>query len=578
MKLSGTVSSLAKKAAQDYILGLHLPEGERLFHFCRQTKLVYKNGNDIADQPGREMCREMEATLPLWGERRRQRKLYLAPRSTFKTTILQAFAIYMVLRYPNIRILLIRATHADAIGVLRSIMQSLSTNTVVVNNWGDFSKTALIWTETAITVGARDNREMALKEPTIDTAGIGVSKTGYHPDYVMIDDPVNEVNYMSRKATDDGKLTIEALSPVLELHGSLIVTGTRWREGDLYGWLMEQDDMRVQEAARRGTDDPELARLWTRYIRSAYDLGNGEAGHDADGNPLELFFPSRLDWKELADQKSAVDIKLYTCWYENKATVEATRLFRPEQMQYYEATFYPYPTPTLEFDTGLIVPLRVCAQIDPVLTADADSDSLGLVVQGWDARDKHGAYRWWFLAAMEIRKVPSEATFDIVAVLKEFAPEILVIEAANADPEMVGRIALAIKDLGLPTHIKSYSALRDEKGERFEKRGRIGKGQRIEALEPIFRERRALLRRGRCALLVSQLLKYPHSDRDDVADAASMGRLVAGPCLESSILEVHDRLEQEEERLSYGPDGKPKRERPKAIRGADIGTWGPDWR
>jgi len=570
------MAAFAKNAGRDYIRGLHLPKGERLFHFIRETKLVYRPGSDIQEQPGREMCRELEMTIPKFGTDIQQRKLYLAPRNSFKTSIAQAFMIYMALLFPQIRMLLIRATHNDAILVLRSIMQSLSTNAVIVANWGDFSKSALIWTETAITIGARDNREMALKEPTIDTAGIGVSKTGYHPDFVWIDDAVHENNYRSAKAREDGRITIDALSPVLETYGSMAVTGTFWSENDLYSWIVEEDEKRARDAERAGLP-PESGRMWTYYIRSAYDLGGGEAGYGANGEPLELFFPTRLTWDYLAKQKKAVDLKLYTCWFENRTTVESTRHFKPEYMQYFEAMYFPYPSPTLEFETGLVIPLNVGMQLDLASTANVDSDSTGLVVQGWDARDKNGDYRWWFLEAIEIRKVPSEMTFDIVDRLKLYVPATLVIEAANADPELVSRLTLAIRELGLPTVIKSYSALRDEKGKGSdlfsEKRGRAGKDQRIKALEPIFRERRALMRRGRCAPLVSQLLKWPNVDHDDVADAASMGRLVAAACKEGSLVEVQDRVEDDEELASWGPEGRPKKKRNVATNGSHIGVW-----
>ena len=247
MKFNAAIAAFAKTAGRDYILGLHLPRGERLYHFIRETRLC----PDIKPQPGKEMCRELEATHPQFGTDLQQRKLYLAPRSTFKTSIAQANFIYLALLYPNIRMLLVRATHNDAIVVLRSIMQSLSSNAVVVANWCDFSKTALVWTEGAITIGSRNNREMALKEPTIDTAGIGVSKTGYHPDYVWLDDIVHENNYRSAKAREDGRLTIDdTVSPVLETHGSMVVTGTFWSENDTYSWIIEQEAATSARARR----------------------------------------------------------------------------------------------------------------------------------------------------------------------------------------------------------------------------------------------------------------------------------------------------------------------------------------
>lgn len=581
MKIGSAVAAFAKQARKDYVLGLHLPEGERLYHFCVESRLV----PDIEEEPGREMCRELEMTIPEMGSHRIINKLYLAPRNTFKTSIVQAFAIYLMLLYPDIRILLIRATHDDAIGILRSIRQSLTGNKIILEVWGDFEKTALVWTETAITIGSRDTSEMALKEPTIDTAGIGVSKTGYHPDVVLIDDPVHENNYRSAKARADGRLTIEALEPIMEMHGTRIVTGTRWAENDLYGWIMEQDEERVRDAARAGEDDPESARLWTKYIRSAYDLGDADAGYNADGTARVLFFPNRLTWEYLKRQRSAVDIKLYTAWFENRASVDATKLFRPEYMTYFEASYFAYPMPVLEFATGLVVPLRVKTFIDPsmgsqfVAGGSQQGDSVGIVTIGWDARDDEGVFRWWILSAREIRKTPSGQTFEIVKELREFVPEEVVFEAAGGDPEMIARVALAIRDMELATRITSYSVLRDEKADgAFERKGRRGKYERIKALEPIFREGRALLRRGRCAVLVSQLLKFPDTDRDDVADGLAMGRVAAMPCDVKTQVEMQSKLEDIEEKLSWGPDGPPQATRPRVPPGTNVGAASSGWK
>jgi hypothetical protein len=99
-------------------------------------------------------------------------------------------------------------------------------------------------------------------------------------------------------------------------------------------------------------------------------------------------------------------------------------------------------------------------------------------------------------------------------------------------------------------HIKliSYSALRDEQ------RGKRGKAQRIESLEPRFREGKIFLKRGTTGDLYRQLNAWPDvpNNLDDVIDSLAMQRVVAKPATSKAMIEQFSALEAEEERLSWG--------------------------
>ena len=73
-----------REERRDFILG------HGLYHFCKQTGVC----PDIVEQPHREMCAEIEVMEPPFASGTRQRrKLYLAPRYTYKTSLIVAFDV-----------------------------------------------------------------------------------------------------------------------------------------------------------------------------------------------------------------------------------------------------------------------------------------------------------------------------------------------------------------------------------------------------------------------------------------------------------------------------------------------------
>src|SRR5271166_4847581 len=93
------------------------------WHFLVETKLL----PNLEEQPHKEMANELEEMLPLPGTGMK-RKIYLAPRYSYKSALVKAFMIYAYLLEPNVRIVYGRASEADAEDVL------LSTKLMLVDN------------------------------------------------------------------------------------------------------------------------------------------------------------------------------------------------------------------------------------------------------------------------------------------------------------------------------------------------------------------------------------------------------------------------------------------------------------
>ena len=115
-----------------------------------------------------------------------------------------------------------------------SIQKILQGNEMLIDVFGDLSKGAPVWSQAQTTISQNDKRE-----PTITAAGIDNNLVGGHYDLIIMDDVVNRDNV----ATQDQIMKViqryrDSLD-LLEPGGQLIVIGTRWDDGDMYGWIQD---------------------------------------------------------------------------------------------------------------------------------------------------------------------------------------------------------------------------------------------------------------------------------------------------------------------------------------------------
>ena len=119
--------------------------------FCQETRLIFP----FSHQPHDEMCDEMEFTGLDESRRTQQKKLYLAPRGSFKTSLVIARIIFLLLKWPQIKLLLYRSTRETSQQMLREVKGHLTYNQVIIDNFGDLSQGTNKWDEDAIVIGTR---------------------------------------------------------------------------------------------------------------------------------------------------------------------------------------------------------------------------------------------------------------------------------------------------------------------------------------------------------------------------------------------------------------------------------------
>ncbi len=246
----------------------------------------------------------------LYGGKRQ--KLIMMPRGTFKSTLTTiGFGLHNVVLDGNIRILIASEKLSNAQKFLNEIKGHIEGNEYFRLCYGELDKNKKddTWNNSEIIVATRNKN---MKEPTISTAGIDVTKVGMHYDLIIVDDPVSSSNVTSRdqieKTLDWYKLLLSLLEPT----GRLVVIGTRWDYGDLYGTLQE----------------PPFKDLFDFYIKKAEWV-------DEETGQIKYLFPARLTREFLEQQKIIQGTYIYSCQYQNDPVPTENATFKPEWFKYY---------------------------------------------------------------------------------------------------------------------------------------------------------------------------------------------------------------------------------------------------
>lgn len=245
--------------------------------------------------------------------------LALMPRGTLKSTLITiAFIIQWHLNFPNGRALIDSETFSKSKNFLSEITGHYEKNkrlrqiygTIYRNEDGspmtpDQNAKHDTWSTEALNLSCRSR---PLKEPSIDCAGIGVTKNGMHYDLIVGDDLHSEINTKEKEQIEKVKEHFKLLFSLLEPGGSMAIVGTRWDDDDLYQMII--DDL--------GEDFNFITRM-------------------AESTQGQLFYPSRLNRKALDNFRKIQGAYLYSCQYLNNPVDPDTAEFKPSQFQYISA-------------------------------------------------------------------------------------------------------------------------------------------------------------------------------------------------------------------------------------------------
>lgn len=298
-----------------------------LYHFNKEI-LGYSS---MEAKPHKEMCDFVE-----YGG---NRQLLLYPRGHFKSScITVGYALYRLLKNPNIRILIVNLTLQNAKSFLREIKGHLENNDKLIDIVGKQRNKDDKWTETEITI--RD-RSVNVKESSITVAGSGVALVSQHYDIIIADDIENQDTVSTKEQLEKTRNWFKLLYSLLDPGGKMIVIGTRYHYEDIYSQLIKQPD-------------------YEKLIKSCYD---------DKGKPI---FPKRFTKKILASLKASQGSYIFGCQYLNSPVDSENAKFKKSDIKYY----------TNDDLRGKTLFTVMC--IDRAYSLNKSSDFTGLVVASLD--------------------------------------------------------------------------------------------------------------------------------------------------------------------------------------------------
>ena len=413
-----------------------------------------------------------------------KRKLFVLPRGWLKTTVCSiAYPIWCSVRNPNIRILLVQNSATNAQKKLAAIRGQWEQNSLLRELFPELlpSKNS-IWKADALCL----SRTASYPEATYEAAGTSTKVTSRHYDKIIEDDTVapdlDELGQDSLAPTHDEvqKAIGWHRTNVLPLMNNpqddeCLVVGTRWYDQDLIRWIL---------------DNEKQYQVYTRACRE-----------DLAGNPDprgEVTYPSRFNEFTLQELETAMGPYMFNCLYMNQPIRKEDMAFKPEWFMYYDTN------PRL---SELAVFTTVDPATDPKLSKLSNTDYSVVMTCGKDM----STGRIYVLDYFREKCNPGQMSAAIFDHVVRYKPILVGYE----DVAYQRSIDYWLKELMRQQSI--YFVL-----ERLGlSKVKDAKNTRIAGLQPLFASQSIFIR-PHMKELVSELLKFPLGNHDDLADALSM--------------------------------------------------------
>ena len=152
-----------------------------------------------------------------------------------------AYPIHLLLKNPNLRILIDSELYTNSCTFLREIKQHL-TGGVLPKLFGDFkSKT---WNEGEIII---NQRTIPKKEASITVGGVSTTKVGQHYDVIIGDDYNSPANTNTPENAAKVVEHFQMNTSILEPTGTYVIIGTRYAATDLIGHIIDNELTKEQK-------------------------------------------------------------------------------------------------------------------------------------------------------------------------------------------------------------------------------------------------------------------------------------------------------------------------------------------
>lgn len=392
--------------------------------------------------PDWDICHDdMEKLL----RRPSRRKANVFPRNHLKSTFgTISVAIQNIICNSNVRILIANQVWDMSRSFLREIKEQLESSQLKYL-FGDFVSAK--WNEDEIIVKQRNK---ALKEPTIRTAGIETEQTGGHYDLIILDDLMGLNNTQTAEQREKAKRFRRSMINLLEPGGLVIENLTRWHLDDTFSEVLEKELKYYDTMVRKVVEPDKEGKLRLIFPKKF----------------AKKFDPVRKDWIKTDDPycmdyidfiKASMPLDEYSAQYLNEPFSSENLLFKPEMFKYWN-----------QRPEGLFIGVG----IDLGATSKGYSDQTAMVVCGMDS--KHNLYVLDYVQGKWSK--PSEIVDNIFQIQSKWKPNKIVMEVNGWQRMMKSGVEMEMRVR------KNYFSI-DE----ISTGPTTNKFERIKCLEPFYR-------------------------------------------------------------------------------------------
>ena len=449
--------------------------GRDLFLFCKEA-VGYADLNDQHQQ----LCTFLQTE--------KRPKLILTPRYSFKSSVAtDAYALWRLSRNDSLRILI----YSDSVERAQARLTEIKNHVLGMKPGSQFRKVygpwetdpkKGVWNQGAITIRPR---QTAYAEPSMDTAGIESSKVGAHYDLIIFDDLVTKENTTTKDLMDKTYACYQAARSLLRPGGEVVIVGTRWHYGDMYGRLLEEN---------------KLTNQFGVFLRDA------EVGPTGSPYPYASI---GLTPQFLAEQKASQGSRLYSALYRLDPQDDETAIFKPADFKFYQ------PIRNEQFDRW-VSSLYITAVLDAIPPPTSDhGDDAAITVVGTDAQ-----HQLFVLDAVAKRMHPEQQIEELLSLHAKWHFRKVGLETNAFQRTIKTALERRIAEQRGKGQWEPFTLVE------FQGVTQGNKEQRIQGLQP-WHERGMLFFPGTTlnalsgvwSQLAFQMLQFPHSPKDDLLDS-----------------------------------------------------------
>jgi len=302
---------------------------------------------------------------------------------------------------------------------------------------------------------------------------------------IIVDDPVSSTNTSTKDQIDKVFAWYRLLLSMLEPGGRLIIIGTRWDYGDLYGALQEYPH----------------SEMFDIIIKKAeWEETNEQTGQ----NETKLLFPTRLTREFLDEQKRSQGTYIYSCQYLNEPVPSEDATFQPDWFKYY-----------IDEDLKHIDMAKFMC-VDPAISLEQAADYTAFVISGVDVENN-----LYILHIDRDHYQPAELIKKIFEYYARYSLEAVGVEMNVFQKTLKYQIndEMRAKNVGI-----NLIELKNNKD--------TSKEDRIRALQPRYEQGTIIHRKNDSMTgeLEFELLHFPKGKHDDIIDAeASLLEIIYTP-------------------------------------------------